>query len=281
LDPETYQIYGIKPFRYIIELACLKKRIDLIDYWISRKYDIDFTGILDLVCSHGKIIVLKYLFYKNLFYDYTEKAIDNASGNGHLRVLQFWLDVIDYKYPLKYTEEAFNGAAANGKLDVIKWWFKTGKQLKYDCRAVDLASANGHLDVLKYIHQHGIFVYTTDAVDMASANGHIHVLEWWRSIENPLLYTKNSIKLAIEKCQYDVLYWWKYSGLELKICQDTMTMIKAHPEINLWYSVTRYSLSDLYHWIQYSSDFINDLIYGILIILNYYYLGQHLESYKD
>ncbi|KAI9324577.1 hypothetical protein DFJ73DRAFT_915615 [Zopfochytrium polystomum] len=53
----------------------------------------------------------------------SQKAMDDASGNGHVAVLQWWKDS---GLALRYSPDAVRLAEKNGHLDVVEWWARSG-----------------------------------------------------------------------------------------------------------------------------------------------------------
>ncbi|KAJ3177148.1 hypothetical protein HDU87_004640 [Geranomyces variabilis] len=78
---------------------------------------------------------------------WSESALDHASKNGHLHVLEFWME--NNLKPL-YTYHAMDWASGNGHLDVLEWWRKSGLKLRYTKAALRWAQKNEHHDVVKW-----------------------------------------------------------------------------------------------------------------------------------
>ncbi|KAI9218375.1 hypothetical protein BC828DRAFT_407649 [Blastocladiella britannica] len=111
-------------------------------------------------------------------FTYTILAMDWASWNGHINVLNWWHNT---GLKLKYSENAMDWVSMNGHVDVLDWWRHSGLELRYSNRAIDWASENGHVDVLEWWRNSGFKLkYSEIAMDWASKNGHVDVLKWWQ-----------------------------------------------------------------------------------------------------
>ncbi|KAI9358010.1 hypothetical protein DFJ73DRAFT_657053 [Zopfochytrium polystomum] len=150
------------------------------------------------------------------------EAVDAASANGHVAVLQWWKDS---GLPLRYSFAAVDDACAYGRIDVLEWWrTKSGvfPRIDYSPYALDRASINGHIDVLRWWREHGggggagtrlEIKYTAAAVDGASERGRIDVLEWWRGESRlPFKHSEMAMELASKAGHLDVLRWWVESS---------------------------------------------------------------------
>jgi len=84
--------------------------------------------------QHGELVPL-YEF------KYTENAIDWASENGHVHILD-WFDRFtrstdasgctnkNTRYEFKYTKNAINEASKNGHENIVEWFAKYNAELK-------------------------------------------------------------------------------------------------------------------------------------------------------
>jgi hypothetical protein len=161
---EAYPLYDIKTIK--------KFNIKISDNYVRG------------VSAVGNINVLEYLNLNGWnIIQYCEGSLTNASGNGHVKVLDWWLES---GMPLKYDENALVSASGNGHVEVLEWWLKSGLKLKYNRRALHSASNNGH----------------------------INVLDWWFKSGLPLKYEKYPVYYnhTYERDE-KVAQWWKNSGL--------------------------------------------------------------------
>ncbi|UKZ85564.1 uncharacterized protein TrAFT101_001419 [Trichoderma asperellum] len=145
---------------------------------------------------------------------YSTEAIDGASKNGHVQVLQWWKQS---GLPLLYTKVSLEQASSNGHIPVLDWWLDTAAR---DCsiplhsgRSLLWAAKNGHADVLRWWHTSGICVgYEGGVALVASKWGHVHALETWRKLkgdENVIFDAEEVIFTATAYGRVDVLEWWR------------------------------------------------------------------------
>ncbi|KAJ3043825.1 hypothetical protein HDV00_004233 [Rhizophlyctis rosea] len=146
---------------------------------------------------------------------WSERAIDQASANGHVAVLQWWKE--DSGLKLKWTCNAVDLASQNGHVAVLEWWRLSGLEMSWTISAIEWASANGHVAILEWWHRSGLPLrYRYKAIDVASGAGHVAVLQWWKDSGLELRYSEKAMDDASESGHIDVLNWWKESGLALK-----------------------------------------------------------------
>ncbi|KAI8814511.1 hypothetical protein BJ742DRAFT_265980 [Cladochytrium replicatum] len=159
---------------------------------------------------------------------YTDCAMDNASGNGHIRVLAWW---ISSGLKLKYSEIVWTLASANGHVEVLDWWWARG-ELGNGVSSFDLGvpSSAGHAGALEWWKSKACKVdlkYGRSVMDDASANGHVGVLEWWKASGFTVQWTERALIRASANGHVKVLEWWKRSGLDLRLKWYTDAMDEA------------------------------------------------------
>jgi hypothetical protein len=180
------------------------------DFIIPKKNGINFfpsfsfeimQHVVDIYSSKGDVksleLWLKNSLKNNVFDEtlqkyYTESALSNASTNGHINVLDWWLNAYKEKnIILKYNELSLVGACGNGNINVLDWWFNSGLKLKYDVRAIDNASNNNKKEVLdwwykKYKEDKLQFLYSENSLDNITFNDDnlLSLLEWWKEYIN-------------------------------------------------------------------------------------------------
>jgi hypothetical protein len=182
---------------------------------------------VDSLCGFGKTETLDLLMKKfGSELKYSEKALNNASKNGHVKVLEWW---VKSNLPLKYSDNALCDASKNGHVNVLEWWVKSNLPLKYDADVLRYASSAGHVNVLEWWKNSGLYIpekysyhshskdltlkYSEIIVNTASVYGHVNVLEWWKNSGYPLEYNTEPLDSV---SSVDALEWWKNSGLPLK-----------------------------------------------------------------
>lgn len=171
-------------------------RTDVLDFWKSSKW------------FRGRHI-------------YDAEAVDGASKNGHVRVLDWWWRRSGMA--LRYTETALEQASARGHLLVLEWWrdaeVQDEKIVLRPGRSLLWASQFGQVDVLKWWDASGIPVAHGDAVaKVASRWGQVEVLETWRRLkgDSKLVFDPEVLRSSTVHQHVDVLEWWrKYAHGEL------------------------------------------------------------------
>ena len=154
--------------------------------------------------------------------DYSSNAIDNASSNGKINILNWWLkNQKEYGLELKYTEKAINLASKFDTIESLEWWVKSNLELKYDHNAIDYASNGYKIKTLEWwrnsIEKYGLkFKYTSDAIDNAKLEEGklLNLIKWWNLIikSNPTIkfkYTKKFIAYLEKSGYYEVYNYLK------------------------------------------------------------------------
>jgi hypothetical protein len=195
--------------------------VDVIEYlYIHHRHSFDktFAQILPLNASlEGSIPVLNW--WKEKLYQpgnnasYDSRAMDAACVNGHVHVLQWW---VDSQLPLKYTEGALEHASARGHIAVLNWWKQSKLPLKIG-RVMELASGAGHVDVLEWWHRSGLdFKYDRIPLYHASCSGRVDSLEWWAQSGLQMIYDSDALIGATRHNKPETLEWWDRSGLPIQ-----------------------------------------------------------------
>lgn len=149
-DPSTYIKLGIRMMEMDYTCTVDTEYIDILNWWLFRSSN----------------AILKYSTY----------AMDNASANGKINVLNWWLMS---GLPLKYSEDAIDYASANNHVNVLNWWKSSNLQLKYSPYAINHACSNNHIDVLKWWQVSGLKMrYTSYALRQAQINNNSDILQW-------------------------------------------------------------------------------------------------------
>ncbi|KYK55103.1 hypothetical protein DCS_07065 [Drechmeria coniospora] len=161
--------------------------------------------------------VLDYWRQSRWFRDkhtYDAEAMDGASKNGHVPVLDWWWRRSGL--PLRYTEAALEQASGKGHLLVLEWWRDAAAQdetvVLRPGRSLWWATQHGHDDVLRWWDASGVPVAHGDAVaKVASRWGHVHVLETWRRLkgDNKLVFDAEVLISSTMHQHVDVLEWWR------------------------------------------------------------------------
>jgi hypothetical protein len=229
----------------LIQLASKNGHVKLLNHY--KKIGLIGQGFLGMLDSEN-VSVLEWWMYnykkhisdgsgsnqenksKNIFIVYTEDVIDNASKNGNIDILNWW---VNSKLQLKYSHKALDNASGNGHVNVLNWWVNSKLKLKYTYRALDIASIRGHINVLEWWKHSGRKLkYSDTAINYASIKGHVDVLEWWKNSGLKLKYCDMALK-----CCYNVkvLEWWVNSNLPLKYSKKFMKDVDYPYYIITWW----------------------------------------------
>ncbi len=144
---------------------------------------------------------------------YDSEAIDGASKNGYVHVLEWWRRS---GLPLKYTEAALEQASARGHNHVLEWWHEAARSnpdiMLKPGRSLITAAQHGQLSVIRWWERSGINPSYQDSVcKTASRWGQVEVLELWRELRGDDEITSN-FQVLVEPTMHShiaVLDWWK------------------------------------------------------------------------
>ncbi|KAJ3160732.1 hypothetical protein HDU88_007884 [Geranomyces variabilis] len=126
-------------------------------------------------------------------------AVDLASAEGHLNVLDWWNSS---GWPMQYTALAVDAAPTP---EVLSWWRNSGLELKYSEESMDMLEA-GQADT--------------------------KALSWW--LQQKDLKLKYSARAMDRAGTTEVLDWWFASGLELEWTEDSMDQTDAIAILDWW-----------------------------------------------
>lgn len=174
---------------------CMKKPV--LDWWFDLYLNYEFRlkyknwSIIN-ACSNNRIDILDWWFSKRhlIKMKYDERAVDYASERGHRDVLEWWFDkFLQYQLPMKYTCHAVDLASANGHINVLEWWLDKHKsnalRMKRSGDAINLAMYYGKIQVLEFwISASRNFklglMYNKYYVDKY-LNTNQQVMNWWKN----------------------------------------------------------------------------------------------------
>ncbi|ROT36478.1 phosphopantothenoylcysteine decarboxylase [Sodiomyces alkalinus F11] len=174
-------------------------RPDVLDYWrgnssssssnndcnnddLSHLYDAE---AMDGASKNGFVHVLDWWWRRSgLPLVFTEAALEQASGKGHLLVLEWWRDAAaqDDRIVLR-PGKSLLWAAQHGQVAVIRWWVASGIPVGHGDSVAKLASRWGRVEVLEAWRQlkgDDKMVFDADVLIQPTIHQHIDVLEWWR-----------------------------------------------------------------------------------------------------
>lgn len=163
---------------------------------------------------------------------YTAEALDGASRQGYLNVLEWWQRS---GLSLHYTEAALEQASGQGHVEVLEWWKQMGvspDQVEEEGASPSLvlkpgksicyATQAGHAAAVRWWLASGIAFQHEDVVPkLASTYGHVSVLRTWHDAKGSKMTFDNQVLVGATKMGHvAVLEWWKRSGLrvEYKTC---------------------------------------------------------------
>ncbi|KAI8801494.1 hypothetical protein BJ742DRAFT_578790 [Cladochytrium replicatum] len=242
---EYHKAKGSYYTKYAIDQASLNGHLGVLKWWLSSGLDLYMSdNLIDRVSANGRVDVLEFWriavakglkwqsepvgrFLVPLFglwqtkLMWTDRAIDEASANGHINVLDWWLNRDDdstWKPQISWTSAAIDMASANGHVEVLKWWHNVSTRnpnwkLKWTKKAMDLASQTGHVASLEWWKSSGLELkWSENVMDFASQTGVVESLEWWKSSGLEMKWNENAIVVAFQNGHSNVLAWWKGQG---------------------------------------------------------------------
>ncbi|TWU75085.1 hypothetical protein ED733_006846 [Metarhizium rileyi] len=217
-SPPNFQYVPALVVRLIIRFAL----IDVLAYMEANRPDLfkAFDGTTlptNASAYYPRTDVLDFWKQSKWFRDerlYDAEAVDGASKNGHVRVLDWWWRRSGLS--LRYTETALEQASGRGHLLVLEWWREAAAQdeeiVLRPGRSLLWASQHGQADVLRWWDASGIPVAHGDAVaKVASRWGQVQVLETWRRLkgDNKLVFDPEVLLSSTIHQHVDVLEWWR------------------------------------------------------------------------
>ncbi|KAL7790460.1 flavoprotein [Trichoderma ceciliae] len=179
----------------------------VLDYWKNSPHfqnrHVYGTEAIDGASKNGHVQILQWWKQSELPLLYTNVSLEQASGNGLILVLDWWRDAaaLDHSIVLK-PGRSLLWAARNGQADVLRWWHLSGIQLGYSGGVTWTASRWGHAHVLetwrKLKGDDGIIFDGEEVTLTATAHRHVEVLEWWRRFARGLLAGMNGRGVRVE-----------------------------------------------------------------------------------
>jgi hypothetical protein len=147
----------------------LKVKLDIwLEIYGAEKCNIMNIFNLDYVLF-DKPHIMQWLYDVHMkLYDcppfYTEQAVDRASEEDCIESLELWLKWNrNYGLELKYSKYAINTASANCNIDVLEFWKESKLPLLYSEKAIDRASSKLHLHILEWWFSSGLELKYSDA----------------------------------------------------------------------------------------------------------------------
>lgn len=164
---------------------------------------------------------------------YSSDAMDSASENGHLNILNIWLNS---GLELKYTDDAVNMASKNGHISILDWWktqkTKNNLKFKYTVDALNYASEKGNINVLNWWLTNELILFSDIAINLASENGHINVLNWWYLL-NPFKFNETALINASKNGHENVLEWFTKKDLLINPTLHFLYLIGTYSDVSI------------------------------------------------
>lgn len=217
-SPPNYQDLPALVVKLVIRFAL----IDVLTYMEANRPDLfrafDGTTLPTKASAYyARTDVLDYWKQSRWFRDrhiYDTEAVDGASKNGHVRVLDWWWRRSGL--PMRYTETALEQASGKGHLLILEWWRDAAAQdeniVLRPGRALLWATQYGQADVLRWWDASGIPIAHGDGVaKMASRWGQVEVLETWRRLkgDDKVVFDSEVLLSPTVHQHVNVLEWWR------------------------------------------------------------------------
>lgn len=217
-SPPNFQSLSLLVVKLVIRFAPTK----VLEYMEANRPELfrvfDGTVLPTHASAHyPRVAVLDYWRRSKWFCDrrvYDAEAVDGASRNGHVRVLDWWWRRSGL--PLRYTETALEQASGRGQLPVLEWWRDAAAQddniVLRPGRSLLWATQHGQAEVLEWWGGAGIPVAHGEGVaKTASRWGRVDVLETWRRLqgEKGLVLDVEALVSATIHRHVEVLEWWR------------------------------------------------------------------------
>ncbi|CEJ85695.1 hypothetical protein VHEMI03849 [[Torrubiella] hemipterigena] len=188
-------------------------RTDVLDYWLQSKWFKDKhiydAEAVDVASKNGHVRVLDWWWRRSgLPLRYTEAALEQASGKGHLLVLEWWRDSAaqDESVVLR-PGRSLLWATQHGKADVLRWWDASGIPIAHGDGVARMASRWGHVSVLetwRRLKGDNKLVFDSEVLMSATVHQHVDVLEWWRQFAHGELEGMDGRKQPVEFRTFDI-----------------------------------------------------------------------------
>lgn len=185
-------------------------RVEILDFWntspsfLTKKYTCE---ALDGASRQGFVHVLEWWQKSGLHLSFTEAALEQASSQGHIDVLEWWKNFAAMQQQRSHTN------SSDSESEPVR--LKTGKSICY-------ATQSGNAEIVRWWVNSGIpFSHEDTVAKLASTHGHVEVLSTWHELKGSKVIFDNQVLVGATKMGHvGVLEWWKRSGLrvEYKTC---------------------------------------------------------------
>jgi hypothetical protein len=219
LLPTTAAKYGRIPV-----LAWWKRKLDAHPDILRPPSVKSISGAIDEASRNGRVASLEWWLDSGLPFEYTEAALELASAKNRISVLDWWLAQsrsgrLGPNRTLK-VGKVMDTASTAGHVQVLEWWARSQLEYKYDRQALYHASCNGKVDVLQWWSGSGLqMIFDQEALTGATKFNRREVLEWWDTTGLPIQYRTCDIEEALEDSLMGgeaVREWWARKGLNFR-----------------------------------------------------------------
>ncbi|PNY25553.1 Uncharacterized protein TCAP_04505 [Tolypocladium capitatum] len=180
---------------------------DVLDYWKQSRWFRDKHAYdaeaMDGASKNGHVRILDWWWRRSgLSLRYTETALEQASGKGHLLVLEWWRDAAaqDESIVLR-PGRSLLWAAQHGRAHVLRWWDASGIPVAHGDGVAKVASRWGRVDVLetwRRLKGDSKLVFDAEVLISSTIHQHVEVLEWWRKFAHGELEGMDGRKQPVE-----------------------------------------------------------------------------------
>jgi ankyrin repeat protein len=178
----------------------------------------NYINLFQYFCKNGHLENAQELFQAKPDLEISEHkhyAFRMACQNGHLDVVQYLLDIMQYKeeMPKEIICDCIAIACCDGNLNVVKLLFNWIPNLnsKFHDNACRLACEYGHLEVVKYIFQINPTLNISTMTLMRTCQmGQLEVLKYLLQINPDIISSRDYEAAFVNSCQYGHLEVAKY-----------------------------------------------------------------------
>lgn len=203
-----------------------------------------------------RFVMTRFLSYlefehKDLFWStfgHTFLPDKASSVFGRTEILDFWNTSPSF-LTKKYTSEAVDGASRQGFVHVLDWWHKSGLRMLYTEAALEQASSQGHVDVLEWWRNLAVEQRQEEDHD-SNDNHHVPLAEstscpssssssnnndtQQSQTRRPLrLKPGKSICYATQSGNADIIRWWVNSGIAFQHEDTVAKLASTHGHVSV------------------------------------------------
>lgn len=146
------------------------KRLKLI-YIFTRN---TLINPIDMASSYGDLSLVEFFF--SIGNKCTTDAIDYASSNGHIDIIQY----LHYEQCIDCSIHAIDNACRNGHLNIVLFLFHLKKP--WSIKAFLLACHHGQLNIVMFLSSLINPVYINDGISIAQENNHHNIFDYLVSL---------------------------------------------------------------------------------------------------